>query len=48
MTASTSPIPPPIRKTLEATGFNEPTVHYAETAAAALEQIKTSPIKTSS
>jgi len=39
---------PPIRRTLEATGFSEPAVRYAETAAAAIEQIKTSPIKISS
>jgi MFS superfamily sulfate permease-like transporter len=32
-----------VRKTLEATGFKEPTIRYAATAAAALEQAKTHP-----
>ena len=34
---------PTVRKTLEATGFKEPTIRYAATAAAALEQAKTHP-----
>ena len=34
---------PAVRRTLESTGFDSSTVHYAATAAAALAQIKTSP-----
>ncbi len=34
---------PAVRKTLEATGFNEPTIRYEATAAAALEQTKAHP-----
>jgi anti-anti-sigma regulatory factor len=34
---------PAVRRTLETTGFDDSTVHYTATAAAALEQIKSSP-----
>jgi SulP family sulfate permease len=39
---------PAVRRTLETTGFDDSTVHYAATAAAAVEQIKTGPSTSSS